>query len=180
MRLLISDVEDVPFATALPLHANVPGLLLDDELFMLVCAALDDLLVPSVVALDCFAAYLDTGLAPDDFLPWLGALVGAAPQRDAIAGATASYGQRGTTAGIRAAAADAAGVEVEAVQVDDPGGVRWSSTPGSATPTTPAPAHVRIRVPTDAASTEMTESVRMALEPSRPVHCPIEVEVVTS
>jgi hypothetical protein len=180
MRLLISDAEAVPFATALPLHANVPGLLLDDELFMLLCAALDEMLVPDVVALDCFPAYLDTGLAPDDFLPWLGALVGAAPQRDAIAGATASYGQRGTVAGIRAAAAEAAGVAVEAVQVDDPGGVRWSSTPGSAAPSRPAPVHVRIRVPADAATTEMTESVRMALEPSRPVHCPIEVEVVTS
>jgi hypothetical protein len=180
MRLLISDVADVPFGSALPVHANVPGLLLDDELFRLLCAAVDDLLAPDVVALDCFAAYLDTGLAPDDFLPWLGGLVGAAPQREAIAGATASYGRRGTVAGIRATAASAAGVPADDVHVDDPGGVVWSATPGSAAPVTSGPARIRIQVPAGAATAELTESVRMALEPSRPVHCPIDVEVVTS
>jgi len=180
MRLLISDVEAAPFRTALPLHANVPGMLLDDELFMLLCAALDDMLAPAVVALDCFPAYLDTALAPDDFLPWLGGLVGSAPERDQIAGATASYGERGTAAGMRAAAALVAGVALEAVTVEDPGGVTWSATPGSATSAEPGSAKIRVQVPTDTATTEMTESVRTALEPSRPVHCPIEVEVVTT
>lgn len=180
MRLLISDVADLPFGTAMPLHANVPGLLLDDELFMLLCAALDELLVPDVVALDCFAAYLDTRLTPEDFLPWLGALVGAAPQREAIAGATARYALRGTAAGLRTVAAHAAGVAEDAVDVDDPGGARWSATPGAAPVAAHGPARVRVRVRAAAATPELIESVRMAVEPSRPVHCPIEVEVVTS
>jgi len=188
MRLLISDVEDVPFGTAMPLHTSVPGMLLDDEVFMLLCAALDDMLVPAVVAVDCFSAYLDTALAPDDFLPWLGALVGSGPDRERIAGATSSYGDRGTAAGLRALAAEAASVPIEAVSVDDPGGVTWSATARRATSRKAAsrsapradtsPAKIRIQVTTDAAIPEMAESVRMAIEPSRPVHCPIEVEVV--
>jgi hypothetical protein len=185
MRLLISDVDDVPFGTAMPLHTGVPGMLLDDEVFMLLCAALDDMLVPAVVAVDCFSAYLDTALAPDDFLPWLGTLVGAGPDRERIASATSSYGERGTAAGLRALAAEAANVPIESVNVDDPGGVTWSATARSAKSRRAArpdasPAKIRIQVPADAASPEMTESVRMAIEPSRPVHCPIEVEVVTT
>jgi phage tail-like protein len=179
MRLLISEV-DVPFGTALPVHANVPGMLLDDELFMLICAAFDELLTPDVTALDCFPAYLDTALTPDDFLPWLGALVGAEPDREQIAGATASYAERGTAAGLQATAAQAADVALGAVTVKDPGGVTWSTTPGSATAIEPRPALIRVQAPTDTATAEMTESVRAALEPSRPVHCPIEVEVVTT
>jgi phage tail-like protein len=175
-RLLISDVDGGRFGTAVPLRVNVPGLLLDDELFMLLCAALDDLLAPAVVALDCFPAYLDTALAPDDFLPWLAALVGAAtPQREAVAGATASYGERGTAAGIRAVAARAAGVPLDAVAVNDPGGVTWSSTPGSATAA--APRRARIRVDAPGAD---PDPVHAAVEAARPVHCPIDVEVVST
>ena len=130
-RGLISETE-VPFVSPSPVRQNVPGMFLDDELYLSLCAALDDLIAPDAVALDCLPAYLDPQLSPEDFLPWLGALVGAPADRAGIATAVTSYGLRGTPLGLRTIAAAAAGVPLDAVRLSDPGGVRWSSTAGSA------------------------------------------------
>jgi phage tail-like protein len=179
MRGLISD-EDELLATPSPVRANVPGMFLDDELFLILCAAFDDLLAPLAVALDCLPAYLDPALAPEDFVPWLAALVGSAETRSAVAGAVAGYGRRGTADGLRRAAAQAAGVAVEDVQVDDASAVRWSATPGSPPP--PPARAVTVRVPLiagrDAAG--VTAAVEQAVRASRPVHCPLRVDVTAS
>ena len=74
----------VPAASAAyRISRPVPALLWEDPLFLGLCAAFDDLLSPIVAALDCFSAYLDPWLAPEDFLGWLGGLVGvtAGPAR---------------------------------------------------------------------------------------------------
>ncbi len=183
MRGPISDVPVVPFSTAAPVRTAVPGMLLDDPVFCVVCAAVDDLLAPSVAAVDCFPAYLDPWLAPDDFVDWLTALVGVpdglGDRRAAVATAAAGYGSRGTAAAVRLGAAAAAGVSAESVTVDDPGGVTWSPTPCGVSAVPPPTACVRIVVPGgDAAA--IAADVQAALEPGWPVHCPLKIEVVTT
>jgi phage tail-like protein len=213
MRGPISTEEPDALGVAAPLRRVVPGVYQEDPLFALLCRAFDDLLAPLVTAVDCFEAYLDPQLAPADFLPWLADLVGyqgtiraggagadggdgAATARDLIASAVRDHGRRGTAAGVREAAARAAGVPVEQVELDDPGGTRWSAAPGGAAAGGPPPAAPRVRVQvrtpdreqardgdarradTSRPGTERTlAAVRAAIEAAAGVHCGIAVEV---
>jgi phage tail-like protein len=146
----------IPASAAYRVSGPVPALFHDDPLFLGLCAAFDELLSPVIAALDCFAAYLDPSLAPDDFVAWLAALVGAdagadapqpsPPRRALVAGAVRGYRARGTAAGLRDAVAAAAGVPADRVSVAEsaggrsapasgsggcrgPGGWRWSGSP---------------------------------------------------
>jgi phage tail-like protein len=198
MRGLISGEEPGPLGVAAPLRRVVPAVYQEDPLFSLLCASFDDLLAPLVTAVDCFDAYLDPHLAPDDFLPWLADLVGyqgsvkygTGAEREQIAAAVRGHGRRGTAAGVREAAARAAGVPVEQVQLEEPGGTKWSAVPGGATGGWPqhTAARVRVAVPQDPAqATEdqntdhetrrMLAAVRAAIEAAAGVHCGIAVEV---
>src|SRR5215472_7278196 len=115
-------------AAPMALRRAVPAVYQEDPLFAELCHAFDELISPLVSAVDCFTAYLDPRLAPDDFLPWLADLVGcgqplADPDaaRAQIADAVRSHGVRGTPGAVRSAAAVAAGVPWDHVEVDDPG-----------------------------------------------------------
>jgi phage tail-like protein len=140
MRGPISEVEPGTLGVSSALCQAIPAVYQEDPLFMLLCAAFDDLMAPLVTAVDCFDAYLDPYLAPADFLPWLAALVGyqgpvrqgTSDERARIASAARDHTRRGTALGVREAAARAAGVPLEQVELDDPGGTRWSTVPGAA------------------------------------------------
>ena len=188
MRGLISNEEPGVLGIASALRQAIPAVYQEDPLFMLLCAAFDDLVAPLVTAVDCFDAYLDPYLAPADFLPWLADLVGyqgpvrqgSDPERARIASAVWDHARRGTPLGVREAAARAAGVPVEQVQLDDPGGTRWSAVAGAAAGDWPqVTARVRVAV-SDAAqqSQQVRESVRAAIEQVAGVHCAIAVDVV--
>ena len=167
MRGPIAD-SGLPFVTPRPLHAVVPGLLLDDDLFVALCAAMDDLLAPALAAVDCFAAYLDPALAPEDFLVWLGALIGAQPDRAAIAGAVPAFADRGTASGLRASVAAAAGVDLSQVTVVDPGRVTWSRTATVGAIAPGRPARVVVAVP----GPSRRPVPKLSAPPSRPcVRC---------
>ena len=155
MRGLISAEEPHVLGVAAALRRAVPAVYQEDALFSLLCEAFDDLLAPLVTAVDCFDAYLDPYLAPGDFLPWLADLVGyqgsvktgGRAEREQIATAVRDHTRRGTPAGVRDAAARAAGVPVEQVELDDPGGTRWSTVPGGAVGDWPPHTAPRVRVP---------------------------------
>jgi phage tail-like protein len=140
MRGLISEEQPGTLGVASALRQAIPAVYQEDPLFMLLCAAFDDLMAPLVTAVDCFDAYLDPYLAPADFLPWLAALVGyqgqvrqgTSDERARIAGAVRDHTRRGTALGVREAAARAAAVPLEQVELDDPGGTRWSTVAGAA------------------------------------------------
>ena len=202
MRGLISDTGPGPVGLAYRVSGPVPALLQEDPLFLDLCAAFDELLQPIVAVLDCFPAYLDPWLAPEDFLTWLGALAGldaggsVAPPRTRahIAGAVHAHGRRGTAAGLRHAAASAAGVPVQRVAVAECGGVVWAATSGGAAPppfdplitvtvAVPGGAEVSgavsgaLAVPGgDAAA--VAAAVRDAVEPILPVSYRLRIEVV--
>jgi phage tail-like protein len=193
MRGPISDTGPGPVGTAYRVSGPVPALFHEDPLFLDLCAAFDELLQPIVAVLDCFPAYLDPWLAPEDFLGWLGALAGAdaegpgePPRRRAhIAGAVRGHGLRGTAAGLRHAAASAAGVPVERVAVADCGGVVWATTNGGAAPPPFDPlVTVTVTVPGGTAATAAaataaaTAAVRDAVQPILPVSYRLRIEVV--
>ena len=61
-----------------PLAARLPAVFLDDPspvatggFTQRFVSAFDEVLAPVFATLDCFDAYLDPGLAPDDFVAWL-------------------------------------------------------------------------------------------------------------
>jgi phage tail-like protein len=189
-----------PVSAAYRVSGLVPALFHEDPLFLELCAAFDDLLSPVVTALDCFTAYLDPSLAPEDFLAWLGSLVGAEPDpvagagpgsaagtgsgdggsfRALIAGAVRSYHVRGTPDGLRDAVAAATGVPADQVRVTECGAVTWSQSPGLAEPP-PFDPVVEISLPAlpgqdpDAVAAR----ARAAAAPSLPVFSQLRVTVV--
>jgi phage tail-like protein len=182
-RGMVSD-HGRPLQSSAPVGAVLPGILQEDPLLLQLCGMLDDLVAPVVAALDCFDAYLDPALAPADFLPWLGALLGASSERLDIASATADHAQCGTVGVLRRHAAYAAGVDLAQVTVIDPGGVSWSQAPGHATSLPPGtePIRVVVQVAADEAARvdELAATTRVALERWRPAYLPLEVEVSVS
>lgn len=173
-----------PVSAAYRVSGPVPALFHEDPLFLELCAAIDELLSPVVTALDCFAAYLDPRLAPEDFLGWLGSLVGAEPGasgsfRALIAGAVRSYHVRGTPDGLRAAVAAATGVPAAQIRVTECGAVIWSQSPGlaEAPPFDPV---VEIALPAPAGQDPdaVAARARAAAGPSLPVFSQLRVTVV--
>ena len=193
MRGLISEEAPGALGVAAALRQAIPAVYQEDPLFMLLCAAFDDLMAPLVTAVDCFDAYLDPQLAPADFLPWLADLVGyqgpvrqgTDAERAQIAGAVRDHTRRGTALGVREAAARAAGVPVEQVQLDDPGGTQWSAIPGGASVSAGGSGSgvtVRVSAPVPSGTQKDTQkilaAVRAAIEETAGVHCGIAVELV--
>jgi phage tail-like protein len=187
MRGLISEARPGGPGVAAPmaLRRAVPAVYQEDPLFLELCHAFDELIAPLVSAVDCFTAYLDPRLAPADFLPWLADLVGCpqpppdeADARGLIADAVRSHGLRGTPASVRAVTARAAGVPQEQVQLNDPGGTRWSATPLAVHDWPDARACVRVLITArQNPSDDVAADVRAALQAEAGVHCRIEVEV---
>jgi phage tail-like protein len=193
MRGLISEEKPGALGVASPLRQAIPAVYQEDPLFMQLCAAFDDLVAPLVTAVDCFDAYLDPYLAPADFLPWLADLVGyqgsvrrssttqgSDPEREQIASAMRDHTRRGTPLGVREAAARAAGVPVEQVRLEEPGGTTWSTAAGGAGRDWPqAAARLTVAAPGSQQETQkVREAVHAAIEAVAGVHCVITVDVV--
>jgi phage tail-like protein len=166
------------------LRRAVPAVYQEDPLFLELCHAFDELIAPLVSAMDCFAAYLDPWLAPDDFLPWLADLVGCAPlppdtvaARERVAGAVVTYAERGTPTAVRIAAARAAEVPDDCVHLDDSGGTRWSTAPLAVHDWPGGPARINVLIQPDRDPDDVADDVRAALQAEAGVHCPIEVAV---
>jgi len=185
--------QGFPASAAYRTSGPVPALFHDDPLFLGLCAAFDELLGPLVTALDCFAAYLDPSLAPDDFVAWLAALVGAdadpgaawqpEPRRRAVvAGAVRGYRARGTATGLRDAVAAAAGVPPGQVTVAESGAVTWSATPGAAaSPPFDPVVTITIVVPGDHDHDHdaIAARARAAAELALPVFAQLRIETVS-
>jgi phage tail-like protein len=136
-----------------PLGERLPAMYLEDSFVQRLAAALDDVLAPVFASLDNLDAYLDPGLAPEDFLQWLGGWVGLAldeswpveRRRAVLAEAAGLYRVRGTARGLTAYLRLLTGAEVE---VDETGGTAYSTTADAAPPGSPNFAMVvRLRAP---------------------------------
>lgn len=147
-------IPDLP--TPHPLGYALPAVYQDDDFTMRFVAAFDHVVAPILMTLDNLDAYLDPALTPPDFLPWLSGWVGLDPdrnwsvpqQRRLIARAVDLWQWRGTRRGLLALVTAFAGVDPDAVEIRDSGGVDWSQAPVSPVPGSPSPT-VRVRVTVD-------------------------------
>lgn len=139
--------------TPQPLEKVLPPVLADDDFAVRFVSGFDDVLAPIFSTLDNLGAYLDPGLAPEDFVAWLGSWVGVAGderepterRRRLVAAAAGLVRRRGTAGGLVEEISLHIGAPAEVV---DSGGCTWSATPGQAPPDSgPAQVTVRVRVP---------------------------------
>jgi phage tail-like protein len=144
--------------------------------------ALDDVLAPVYAALDSLPAYLDPQLTPVDFLDWLAGWVGVTldetwplSRRRALVGqAIRIYSLRGTARGLAEQIEIFTGI---APEIEESGGVSWSTTADSPLPGEPVPrVTVRLRAGPDEEIDE--RRLRALVAAARPAHVLAEVEVV--
>jgi phage tail-like protein len=167
-----------------PIGEHLPGLYRDDAFAQRFTAAFDEVLAGAIQVLDCFPAYLDPAIAPEDFLEWIGSWVGATPdetwplerRRAFVASATELFRMRGTAAGLAAHVAIFTGGEVE---IAEPGAAGWSRDPGAAVPAGSSPdlfIRVRVKDPKAVPAARLEALVGA----SKPAHIPHRVEIVTA
>jgi len=136
--------------TPQPLGFALPGVYHDDPVIQAFLSAFDEVLAPIFSTLDNLDSYFDPQLTPPDFLEWLGGWVGMAldenwpleRRRSLVQNAVELYRWRGTVRGLAAHVALHTGVEPE---IEESGGLTWSSRPGQKVPGT-AESFVRVRV----------------------------------
>jgi phage tail-like protein len=143
--------------------------------------ALDDALAPVHAALDSLPAYFDPQLTPPDFLDWLAGWVGLTldetwpldRRRSLVASAVALYARRGTARGLAEHVHIFTGVEP---QVEESGGVAWSTTPGAPFPGERRP-RVVVRVAAEAGQGVDVARLKALVDAVKPAHVPASVEV---
>ncbi|GAB3467782.1 phage tail protein [Actinophytocola sediminis] len=161
-----------------PLGAMLPAMYAADDFALRFTTGLDAVLSALLSTMDNLPAYLDPGLAPADFLDWLASWVSAeldpawplSLRRAVVRRAVALHRLRGTALGLVARVELSLGVAAEVV---DGGGARWSATPDTALPATPADrVVVRVRGPVD------RERVEAVVASVCPVHITCVVEIL--
>jgi phage tail-like protein len=166
----------------LPVADRLPGVLLTDEVVQDLCGALDDVLTPIVLTLDCLPAYFDPITTPKDMITWLADWMGLrldprqslAQQRHLLRKTAKLLRWRGTVRGLRDAVEFATGVVPEIIE---PGGTEWSERPDTPLPGTGSnEVIVRLRVAdTRRISVRRLTEVVAAVTPA---HIRYSVEVV--
>jgi phage tail-like protein len=161
---------------------RLPAAYQEDSFTTRFTEALDGVLAPVFATLDCFGAYLDPALAPEDFLAWLAGWV-AVPldeqanleqRRALVANAVELHRWRGTARGIARFVELLTGGEVT---VTDSGGTSWSPDAGPDRPGDDGPPWVRVRVLVDDPATFDEARLRRAVAEMVPVHVRATVEI---
>ena len=169
-------------ATPHPIVERLPGVLQEDDFCCRMVAALDEVLAPIFSTLDCFDAYLNPALAPDDFVDWLASWVGVEidetwtieRRRRLILDAVELYRVRGTSGGLANHIALYAGVRPE---IHDSGGCAWSQSAGGALPGSPDPRLV-VRLHVEDENSVRRTTVSRIVDAARPAHVPYQLEIV--
>lgn len=165
-----------------PLGSFLPAVYQEDEFAQSLTAGLDGVLAPIFSSLDNLEAYLDPGLAPEDFLDWLGGWVGLVVdetwpldrRRSFISQAHKLYGMRGTVKGLAEHVELFSGGEVE---IEEPGGTSWSVTTGGKAPGSAGFDFV-VRVRVDDPATVDQPRLNALVAAAKPAHLTHRVEVV--
>jgi phage tail-like protein len=165
-----------------PLGEHLPALFQEDGFAQRLAGAFDTMLAPAIGSLDNLEAYLDPGLAPEDFLEFLAGWLGIAldetwpveRRRALVASAAELYRLRGTVRGLRAHVAIFTGGDVD---VEENGAAAYSMAPGGAMPgTAELRLHVRVRL-SDPKSTSVARLDALVAS-AKPAHVPHTVEIV--
>jgi phage tail-like protein len=168
-------------STPYPLGGFLPAVFQEDEYTMRWTEALDEVLAPLVLALDCITAYIDPLLAPEDFLQWLAGWTGVLldenwpveRRRSLAAAAVSLYRSRGTVAGLRAHLELVTGGQVE---ITDNSGVTFSRTPNGLIPGEPAPM-LAVRVTVADQAQVNARALDALIRAVKPAHVPHRLEV---
>jgi len=165
-----------------PIGEAMPAVYAEDGFAQRFTGALDDVLAPIFATLDCFEAYLDPAMAPEDIVDWLADWV-ALPiddswsterRRELVRHAVQLHRWRGTKKGLAAHVRLLTGGEVE---ITDNGGCSWSRTALGELPGSPTPSvEVLVRVTTTAGVDvpRLSSTVADAV----PAHVPTKIRVV--
>jgi phage tail-like protein len=168
-------------AGAVALGSLLPGVYQEyDENAMRFTAALDVVLAPVWLAIDCFDAYLSPDLTPDDMAAWLARWVGIAIDdnwhpdrlRRLLTRAFELYRWRGTVKGMTDLVEAYTGVRP---RVTDSGRVEISATPGGAR-AGPAEATVVVGIPAQTLDQAELERLATLVRVSSPAHVTARVE----
>jgi len=177
MRGLVAGLESPH-----PIAESLPAMYREDDLAVRLVSVMDSELAPVFASLDDFEAYLDPAYAPEDFLDWLAAWVGAAldqtwpleRRRRMVASAADLYRLRGTAGGLAAQVAIYTGGKVEVIES---GAAGWSKVPNAAIPGDAAPSllvRVTVRDSKKLSAARLDELVAA----SKPAHIPHQVEIL--
>ncbi|MER5772221.1 phage tail protein [Streptomyces sp. NPDC001985] len=165
-----------------PIGGLLPALYADDDLAQRFTAGLDTVLAPVLSTLDNLPAYFDPALTPADFLSWLSSWVDAdlgpewpvALRRAVVARAVELHRWRGTRRGLVEHLRLCCGVHAD---IQDGGGVAWSSEPGTELP--PAPTgELLVRVRPARGGPVDASRVLAVVAASCPVHLICRVEIL--
>jgi phage tail-like protein len=164
------------------LGGHLPALLQEDWFAQRFVSGLDEVLSPVFASLDGLECYIDSRLAPEDFLRWLAGWVSVElderwpleRQRAFVAAAIDLYARRGTVGGLLA--------HIELVTggtavIAESGGVASSQSSGGDLPGETAP-RMSIRVAVDDPSAVDPRALDTLVSESKPAHVVHQVEVV--
>jgi phage tail-like protein len=189
-----ATLEDPIAAEVLPRRAATPGIPISHPLMHMLPAiyhgddfsarwlrGFDEVLAPIPSTLDCFSAYLDPALAPEDVLRWLGSWVGADDlddiplprRRSLVASVVALYAMRGTPQGLRELMELTLPVSCDVIEG---GGCVASSIPSGPLPGTDAAAFVVRIVENQPLTEDQKRRASLLVEANRPAHLPAVVE----
>lgn len=166
----------------MPIGPSLPALYHGDDFCQRLTMVFDDALSPVVTTLDCFPAYLDPALAPEDFVAWLAGWVAVSldeawspdQRRRLVAKAVEIYRHRGTVEAMSMAIRLYTGADPE---ITDSGGCSWSSRANSALPGGSTP-WLKVRVTVARAGQVDARVVEGIVRENKPAHLPHRVEIV--
>ncbi|HEU4422529.1 MAG TPA: phage tail protein [Pilimelia sp.] len=135
-------IPDLPVAQ--PMGMSLPAVYLDDDFTQRLTQALDEVLAPVLLTLDCLSYYFDPRVCPADILEWIAGWVALTlddtwtleQRRALVANAVELHRWRGTRRGLADHVRLVTGVDVE---VSESGGCTWSADSGGPLPGRPEP-----------------------------------------
>jgi phage tail-like protein len=167
-------------ATSQSMVHYLPGIYQDDDISNRWLSALDQVLEPILASVDCFPAYLDTNLAPDDFLAWLGTWVGVSvsdqwprDRRQALVSqAVELFAKRGTVEGMTRFLTLVVGMPCTLIEG---GAVQATLMPNADLPGTDVPAFI-VKFAGDSPDESALSRINAVIAEQRPAHLPCVVE----
>src|SRR5512142_428514 len=165
-----------------PLAEMLPAVYVDDPFTCRFLEGLDEVVAPVFMTLDCFEAYLDPSLAPEDLVDWLADWVALPVQegwslerrRRLVAIAVGLHRRRGTRSGLTHLIETVTGGRVE---IYESGGCVASPVPSGALPGHEQPGLlVRVYVPDPGAV--RFGRVDALVAANKPAHLPHTLEIL--
>jgi phage tail-like protein len=175
MRGALPDI-----VTSQSMVEHLPSIYQEDDVSIRWLSALDQVLEPILASVDCFPAYLDTNIAPDDFLSWLGTWVGVSVSDDwprerrqtLVSQAVDLFAKRGTVDGMKRFLTLVVGMPCSLIEG---GAVHATLIPNSELPGTDVSAFI-VKFAGESPDESALARINAIIAEQRPAHLPCVVE----